>query len=58
MTAAVEKGAVPTAWLTCWHQWIGYAAAAWSLIFAALGLWWALDGAGFPFGRNDPRAEQ
>jgi hypothetical protein len=36
---------------------VGYAAAFWSLIYGALGLWWALGGAGFPFGtENDPKA--
>ena len=40
-----------------WPGWIGYAAAAWSLIYGALGLYWALGGAGFPFGSgNDPGA--
>jgi len=40
-----------------WPGWIGYAAAAWSLIYGALGLYWALGGAGFPFGREkDPDA--
>ena len=40
-----------------WPGWIGYAAAAWSLVYGALGLYWALGGAGFPFGtENDPDA--
>lgn len=39
-----------------WPGWVGYAAAAWSLIYGALGLWWALGGAGFPFGENDPQS--
>jgi hypothetical protein len=40
-----------------WPEWLGYAAAVWSLIYGALGLWWALGGAGFPFGtENDPKA--
>nr|BFF23181.1 hypothetical protein GCM10025732_11460 [Glycomyces mayteni] len=38
---------------TQWHQWIGYATAAWSLLYGALGLFWALGGAGFPFGTGD-----
>ncbi|WP_066360977.1 hypothetical protein [Herbidospora mongoliensis] len=29
--------------------WSGYAAAAWSLSYGALGLFWALGGGGFPF---------
>jgi hypothetical protein len=37
--------------------WIGYAAGAWSLIYGAFGLYWALGGAGFPFGaENDPQS--
>ena len=40
-----------------WPEWVGYAAAAWSLIHGVLGLYWALGGAGFPFGsENDPGA--
>lgn len=40
-----------------WPEWIGHAPAAWSLIYGALGLYWALGGAGFPFGsENDPQS--
>lgn len=40
-----------------WPEWVGYTAAFWSLIYGALGLWWALGGAGFPLGtENDPKA--
>ena len=43
-------------WRRRWPGWIGYAAAAWTLIYGALGLYWALGGAGFPFGaENDPQ---
>jgi hypothetical protein len=31
----------------------GYAAAAWSLIYGGLGLYWALGGASFPFGSGE-----
>ena len=34
------------------------AAGAWSLALAVVGAWWGLGGAGFPFGRNDPRAAE
>jgi len=34
-----------------WPQWVGYAAACWSLLYGLLGSFWALGGAGFPFGR-------
>lgn len=36
-----------------WHQWIGYATGAWSFLYGALGVYWALGGAGFPFGTGD-----
>lgn len=40
-----------------WPRWAGYAALMWSLTYGALGLYWALGGAGFPFGReHDPDA--
>lgn len=43
--------------LARWPQWIGYAAALWSLIYGALGLYWMLGGSGFPLGSaNDPQA--
>lgn len=41
-------------WRARWPEWIGYLAAAMSLIYGALGLLWALGGSGFPFGTGDP----
>ena len=36
----------------------GYLAAAWSLVYGALGVYWAIGGAGFPFGlEHDPAAK-
>src|SRR5512143_2565873 len=32
-----------------WQRWAPYAAVAWSLIYAALGVYWAVSGRGFPF---------
>ncbi len=32
-----------------WLRWTPYAAVAWSLVYAALGLYWALSGRGFPY---------
>jgi hypothetical protein len=32
-----------------WQHWTPYAAVAWSLIYAALGLYWAVSGRGFPY---------
>ncbi len=37
-------------WRGRWPAWIGYATAVWSLAYGALGVYWALGGAGFPFG--------
>ncbi|WP_257352302.1 hypothetical protein [Pseudalkalibacillus decolorationis] len=43
--------------LSRWPKWSGYAAAAWSLLYSLLGLYWAFGGVGFPFGENDVRGE-
>jgi hypothetical protein len=43
-------------WWRRWPEWVGYAAAAWSLAYGALGLYWARGGAGFPFGFASDRA--
>jgi hypothetical protein len=32
-----------------WQHWAPYAAVGWSLVYAALGVYWALGGRGFPF---------
>jgi hypothetical protein len=32
-----------------WQHWAPYAAVAWSLVYAALGLYWAVSGRGFPY---------
>jgi hypothetical protein len=32
-----------------WQHWAPYAAVAWSLVYAALGLYWAAGGGGFPY---------
>jgi hypothetical protein len=55
--ASREAGRVALRWWRRWPGWIGYVAAAWSLAYGLLGLYWALGGAGFPFGsENDPGA--
>jgi hypothetical protein len=56
--AGIDEVRAAPRWWRRWPEWVGYAAAAWSLTCGALGLWWALGGAGFPFGRNDPRADE
>lgn len=38
-----------------WPQWVAYAAAGWSLAYGLLALYWALGGAGFPFGAENDR---
>ena len=35
-----------------WQRWAPYAAVAWSLIYAALGVYWAVSGRGFPYTPN------
>jgi hypothetical protein len=32
-----------------WQRWAPYAAIAWSLIYALLGIYWAMSGRGFPY---------
>jgi hypothetical protein len=32
-----------------WQRWVPYAAVAWSLVYAALGAYWAVSGRGFPY---------
>ncbi|GAA3265463.1 hypothetical protein GCM10020218_001410 [Dactylosporangium vinaceum] len=38
---------------TGWPAWSGYAAAAWSLLYGLLGLYWTAGGDGFPFAPID-----
>lgn len=40
-------------WWRYWPVWSGYAAAAWSLMYGVLGLYWTLGGDGFPFAPID-----
>src|SRR5512135_444232 len=44
-------GAVPArrGGVRSWQRWVPYAAVVWSLVYAALGLYWAVSGRGFPF---------
>ena len=32
-----------------WQSWAPYAAVAWSLVYAALGVYWVVSGSGFPY---------
>jgi hypothetical protein len=54
--ASRESGRATLRWWRRWPEWIGNVAAAWSLVYGLLGLYWTLGGAGFPFGKNDPGA--
>ena len=36
-------------WVRDWQRWAPYAAVAWSLVYAALGAYWAVSGRGFPY---------
>jgi len=36
-------------WVREWQHWTPYAAVAWSLIYAVLGVYWLVDGHGFPY---------
>jgi hypothetical protein len=36
-------------WVRDWPRWAPYAAVAWSLVYAVLGLDWAVSGHGFPY---------
>lgn len=52
-----ERG--PAALLARWPAWVAYAAAAWSLFYGLLGLFWTFGGGGFPFGvEQDPQADK
>jgi hypothetical protein len=54
LTAVITQPAARS-WRAGWPRWIGWATAAWSLAYAALGLFWWCGGAGFPFGvEHDP----
>ncbi len=35
-----------------WQRWGPYAAVAWSLVYAALGIYWAVSGGGFPYAQE------
>lgn len=36
-------------WARDWQHWAPYATVAWSLVYAILGLYWAVSGRGFPY---------
>jgi hypothetical protein len=57
-TRTSSRGAIaaPVDWQQHWPGWVSYAAGAWSLLYGLLGLYWALGGAGFPFGQENDRS--
>jgi hypothetical protein len=50
-TISMTAKAVPVraGWVRDWQHWAPYAAVAWSLIYAVLGIFWAVSGRGFPY---------
>ena len=42
-------GSASDAQVRGWQHWAPYAAVVWSLLYAALGLYWAVSGRGFPY---------
>jgi hypothetical protein len=44
-------GAVParSGGIRDWQRWVPYAAVVWSLVYAALGIYWVVSGRGFPY---------
>jgi hypothetical protein len=36
-------------WFRHWPRWVPYAVVVWSLVYAAMGLYWAIGGQGFPY---------
>jgi len=50
-TLSMTAKAVPSrvGWVRDWPRWAPYAAVAWSLVYTALALYWALRGRGFPY---------
>jgi hypothetical protein len=42
--AAARRGGIRD-----WQRWASYAAVAWSLVYAALGIYWTVGGHGFPY---------
>lgn len=39
-------------WVRDWQRWMPYAAVVWSLVYAILGVYWAVSGRGFPYTRE------
>jgi hypothetical protein len=46
---AAEAVTARVGWIHDWPCWFHCAGVAWSLVYAVLGLYWAMSGRGFPF---------
>jgi hypothetical protein len=46
-----SMNAVPAqaGWFRLWPRWVPYAVVVWSSVYAAMGLYWAISGRGFPY---------
>ncbi|MET8094081.1 hypothetical protein [Micromonospora sp. NPDC005220] len=52
MTALTASAATHSGWRS-WRPWMPAAASGWSWFLVAMGVFWSVGGAGYPFGRND-----
>lgn len=48
-TETIDTGTAHSGGVRDWQRWTPYAAVVWSLVYAVLGLYWALGGDGFPY---------
>lgn len=48
-SGTVGASPVRGGWVREWPRWAPYAAVVWSLVYAALGVYWAVSGRGFPY---------
>lgn len=52
LNKATNAGPTRVGWVRNWPRWTPYAAVIWSMIYAALGLYWAVSGHGFPYAKG------
>lgn len=57
MSASVQAVPVKIGWLRSWPRWAPYAAVGWSLVYGAVGMYWALNRSGFPYAPENMPAE-
>jgi hypothetical protein len=46
---SVRVAPARSGWVRDWPRWAPYAAVAWSLVYAVLGVYWLVSGRGFPY---------